>query len=96
MAFYVYILACASNTAIYIGSTDDLVRRIEQHRSGAGGVHTSKYRIRKLVYVEVHATRGDALERERRLKRWRRAWKNDLIGKDNPTWRDLALEVALE
>ena len=95
MAFYVYILACASNTAIYIESTDNLARRMEQHRSGAGGVHTSRYRIRKLVYVEEYATRRDALERERRLKRWRRAWKDALIAKDNPEWRDLALEIGL-
>ncbi|MDU8945111.1 GIY-YIG nuclease family protein [Ovoidimarina sediminis] len=92
MAYHVYILSCASNTAIYIGSTQDLPQRLEQHRSGAGGTHTAKYRIRKLVHLETYGTRAEALERERKLKRWRRAWKNDLIAAANPGWRDLSME----
>ena len=94
MAFYTYILACNSNTAIYIGVTGNLRQRVEQHRSGKGGVHTAKYRIRKLVYAEVHDTLPDAIARERKLKRWPREWKNALIAEANPGWRDLAMDAS--
>lgn len=94
MAFHVYIMSCASNTARYIGVTCDLRRRVEQHRSGAGGVHTARYRIRKLVYFETHTVLDQAIARERALKRWHRAWKNELIGSVNPGWTDLAMEAS--
>ena len=94
MAFHTYILSCASNTAIYIGVTGNLPQRVEQHRSGKGGVHTAKYRIRKLVYFETHGTLGETIGRERRLKRWPRAWKDALIAEANPGWRDLAMEAS--
>ena len=74
MAFHTYVLSCNSNTAIYIGVTGNLQQRAGQHRSGKGGVHTAKYRIRKLVYFETHDTLGEAIARERKLKRWPRAW----------------------
>ena len=94
MAFYTYILACNSNTAIYIGAACDLRLRLDQHRSGQGGMHTARYRIRKLVYAEAHDTLAAALHREKQLKRWRRAWKDALIEKANPTWRDLSMEAS--
>jgi len=94
MAFYTYIMACKSNTAIYIGVTSDLQLRAEQHRLGKGGTHTAKYKIRKLVYFEVYETLPEALAREKKLKRWRRNWKNDLIAKQNPMWADLAMEAS--
>ncbi len=94
MAFYTYIMACNSNTAIYIGVTSDLQLRAEQHRLGKGGPHTAKYKIRKLVHFEVYETLPEALAREKKLKRWRRGWKNALIAKQNPIWADLALEAA--
>ncbi|MCP5076240.1 MAG: GIY-YIG nuclease family protein [Rhodobacteraceae bacterium] len=94
MAFYTYIMACKSNTAIYIGVASNLRARVEQHKTGSGGTHTSKYRIQKLVYFEEHQTLADALLRERRLKRWRRDWKNRLISQHNPGWADLAMETS--
>ena len=95
MAYRVYILSCASNTAIYIGSTGNLLERMEQHRSGKGSAHTAKYRIRKLVHLETYPTIQDARKREQLVKRWPRPWKNELIAKDNPDWRDLIGDVIL-
>ena len=94
MAFHTYILACNSNTAIYTGVTGNLQHRVWQHASGAGGAHTAKYRIRKLVYFETYETLPEAIARERKLKRWRRAWKNALIEQDNPHWSDLTMELS--
>jgi len=94
MAFYTYILACKSNTAIYIGVTGNLLNRVNQHRLGRGGVHTKKYRITKLVYFEAHNTLEEAIAREYKLKRWRRAWKNTLIATSNPNWADLTMELS--
>lgn len=94
MAFHTYIMSCASNTAIYVGVTGDLQRRVAQHRSGFGSDHTSRYRIRKLVYFETFETLPEAIARERKLKRWRRVWKDQLIAEVNPMWRDLSLETA--
>jgi putative endonuclease len=94
MAFYTYIMACRSNTAIYVGTTGNLRDRAAQHRLGAGSVHTSKYNITKLVYFESHETLDAAIARERRLKRWRRDWKNKLIEHANPSWSDLSMEAS--
>ncbi len=94
MAFYTYIMACASNTAIYVGVTGNLLQCAAQHRLGVGSDHTAKYRIRKLVYFETHETLAEAIARERVLTRWRRAWKNDLIARANPMWHDIAMEVS--
>ena len=94
MAFYTYVLTCKSNTALYIGVTGNLLHRVNQHKLGQGSAHTSKYLIRKLVHFEVFETLPEAIARERKLKRWRRAWKNDLISKTNPNWSDLTMEVS--
>ncbi len=94
MAFYTYIMACASNTAIYIGVTGNITQRVAQHKTGAGGVHTAKYRIRKLVYVEVHAELAQAIALEAKLKRWPREWKNQLIAEANPMWLDLTMDTS--
>ncbi len=94
VAFYTYIMACASNTAIYVGVTGDLMQRVEQHKTGFGSRHTQKYRIRKLIYFEVHETLDAAIARERKLKRWRRSWKEDLITDINPNWSDLSMETS--
>jgi len=66
---------------------------VHQHQVGITGAHTQKYRIRKLVYFEVHDTLETALTRERRIKRWQRDWKIDLIESVNPTWRDLSTDI---
>src|SRR5215216_5172685 len=89
MSFYVYILASRRNGTLYIGMTDDLVRRVWQHREGGVPGFTHKYCVKMLVWYEQHDTRESVLTRERRLKKWNRAWKLQLIDQTNPTWRDL-------
>lgn len=88
MAFYCYIVASRRNGTLYTGSTDDLSRRIEEHRQHALGGFTAEYHCTILVWYEVFETR-EAFQRERRIKEWRRSWKLMLIEADNPTWRDL-------
>ncbi|MGF1446894.1 MAG: GIY-YIG nuclease family protein [Pikeienuella sp.] len=95
MPYAVYILASRSGNALYVGLTNDLARRMAQHRAGLSGAHTERYRITRLVYVETHETYPAALERERRIKRWRRDWKLNLIRGANPTWRDLASDFTI-
>jgi len=89
LAFYVYIVASERNGTIYIGMTDDLARRIWEHREKINPGFTAKYGCDKLVWYELHETREIAFTRERQLKEWRRSWKLMLIEADNPTWRDL-------
>ena len=93
MVAYTYILASRPHGAIYIGSTVDLRARVEQHRSGRGGVHTARYGIGTLVWFEVHQALRDAQAREYLLKRWRRTWKDALIGGVNPGWRDVSRDI---
>ncbi len=92
--FYVYILANMPRGAIYIGVTNDLARRVWQHKEGHGARYTRRYRIGRLVYFEVHAAAEAAIVREKQLKRWRRAWKDDLIESGNRHWRDLYVDIA--
>lgn len=89
-SFYVYILASKKNGTLYVGFTGDLERRIKEHKTKAAGGFTEKYNVDKLVYFEVFEHSYDAFKRERGLKKWRRAWKIELIEKDNPDWNDLA------
>ena len=93
MPYYVYILASRKNGTLYVGVTNDIVRRATEHREGAIDGFTKKYRVHRLVYLEEHDRVLDAITREKTLKRWRRAWKTALIEKDNPDWRDLYEEL---
>lgn len=86
---YVYILASRRNGTLYIGVTSDLIRRIREHKEGTIPGFTTRYHVHTLVYVEQHDRIADAIAREKQLKKWRRAWKLDLIERDNPHWRDL-------
>ena len=95
MAFYTYILASRPGGALYTGSTDDLRRRVEEHRSGAVPGHTQTYKIHTLVWFEIHATREEAMRRERSIKRWRRAWKDQIIMETNPDWEDVSGDIPL-
>ena len=95
LAYFVYILAARPHGAIYIGKAEDLRTRIEQHRSGSAAAHTKKYGIYTLVYFEVLETLEAAFVREQKLKRWRRAWKDELIASVNPEWRDLGGDIPL-
>ena len=89
VSFYVYMLASRPNGTLYIGMTDDLVRRVWEHRTGAVPGFTRKYGVKMLVWFEQHETREAALMRERQLKKWTRAWKLELIERQNTSWRDL-------
>ena len=89
MNFFVYILASRRNGTLYIGMTDDLVRRIWEHRTGTVPGFTSMYNVKMLVWYEQHETRESAFMRERQLKKWNRSWKLELIEQMNPTWLDL-------
>jgi putative endonuclease len=91
----VYILASRRNGTLYVGVTSDVARRVFEHRSDAVASFTSKYGVHRLVYVEFHDTMPDAILREKRIKRWRRAWKLALIERDNSQWRDLYSDLPL-
>lgn len=88
MAYYVYILASRRYGTLYIGVTNDLARRLEQHRLGHGSEFVRKYRVFRLVHVEVFDDPESAIQREKRLKKWNRDWKIRLIEEDNPEWAD--------
>jgi putative endonuclease len=90
--FYAYILASRSRV-LYIGVTNDLVRRLAQHRSGSIPGFTSKYNVTRLVLLEDNPDPRSAIAREKQLKNWRRDKKVALIEAANPEWRDLAAEV---
>jgi putative endonuclease len=85
----VYILADKRNGTLCVGVTSDVVRRIWEHRAGAIEGFTRKYGVHRLVYAEFHETMVCAIAQESYIKKWRRAWKLELIERDNPTWRDL-------
>jgi len=86
----VYLLASRRNGTLYAGVTSDIVRRIHQHREGAMPGFTREYGVRMLVWLERHESMEQAILREKRIKKWNRAWKLALIEKANPDWRDLA------
>ena len=88
-SFQVYILASKRNGALYIGITSDLAKRIWQHKSGKISGFTQKYHIKLLVYYESHFNAESAIQREKQLKEWKRAWKLALIEEHNPNWQDL-------
>ncbi len=92
--YYVYILASRRNGTLYTGVTNELVRRVRQHRDGRIVGFTRKYRVTRLVYLEPHQDIEEAIRREKRLKKWRRRWKLNLIESFNPQWRDLWDEIA--
>jgi putative endonuclease len=89
----VYILASKRNGTLYIGVTSDIARRAWQRRSNAVGGFVRDYGVHRLVLVEFHETMADAIVREERLKKWRRARKLELIERHNPQWRDLYDEL---
>ncbi|WP_303905075.1 GIY-YIG nuclease family protein [Thiohalomonas denitrificans] len=91
----VYILASRRNGTLYVGVTSDLVKRVWEHRNNVSEGFTKKYRVHRLVYFELHEDMVGAIVREKRLKKWNRAWKLALIEKGNPEWRDLYSEIAV-
>jgi putative endonuclease len=91
--FYVYVLASQRNGTLYIGVTSALVQRV-WHKTKAVGGFTARYGIDQLVYFEAHGDAASAIRREKQLKKWRRAWKIQLIEERNPEWRDPYGEIA--
>ncbi len=87
--YWVYILASRPRGALYVGITNDVGRRVFQHRTNVGSEHVQRYGIRRLVFAESHASVWAAIAREKQLKKWRREWKIDLIENANPDWVDL-------
>ncbi len=94
MSFYVYILASQRNGTLYVGMTDDIVRRIWQHREGIAAGFTKHYNVKMLVWYEQHPSRESAFTRERQTKKWNRAWKLRAIEDFNPDWCDLYKIIA--
>jgi len=92
--FYVYILASRPGGAIYTGVTNDLVRRVYEHKNGLVPGHSKRYRIDKLVYFETYDSIYQAIQREKNMKHWPRAWKTRLIAQTNAEWRDLYEEIV--
>ena len=92
--FFVYILASRYRGTMYIGVTNDLSRRMSEHKSGAVPGFTRRYKVNQLVYCEPYASILEARARERALKRWHRDWKFELIEAQNPGWRDLTDSLA--
>lgn len=86
---YLYILAGRKDGVLYIGVTNDLKRRVYEHKMEIIKGFTAKYHIHRLVYYEVHSTHWDAAVRESRMKKWKRDWKIGLFRESNPEWRDL-------
>lgn len=87
--YFVYILANRVGSVLYIGVTSDLVGRVWQHKNKIVGGFTSKYNVVHLVYYEIFGDVSEAILREKRLKTWKRSWKDQLIKQMNPTWTDL-------
>ena len=93
-SYWVYILANAIGGTLYIGVTNNLVRRIYEHRMGLADGSTKKYGVHRLVYFEQYNDIEAAILREKRLKKWNRAWKISLIEELNPNWDDLYPQIA--
>ncbi|MEM8635816.1 MAG: GIY-YIG nuclease family protein [Pseudomonadota bacterium] len=91
--FYTYLLTSQKNGTLYAGHTDNISRRVYDHKEGRGAAFTKKYGVTRLVWYELHQTREDAKAREYQIKAWKRAWKIRLIEESNPEWRDLYLEL---
>ena len=93
-AYYVYILASKRNGTLYIGMTNNLVRRVWEHKNDVVEGFTKKYGVHQLVWYEVADTPQAAITREKQLKKWNRAWKLKLIEAGNSDWKDLCDEIA--
>ena len=88
-SYWLYILASRPRGTLYVGMTNDLVRRIHEHRDGLVEGFTKQHGVKMLVYYEQHVTAIAAIQREKNIKHWSRKWKVDLIRSMNPDWRDL-------
>ena len=90
----VYILASKKNGTLYVGITSNIIRRVYQHKYSLIDGFTKKYGVKRLVYYKLHKKTISAIEREKRIKKWKRQWKINLIEKNNPNWGDLYLKIV--
>ena len=93
MTYWVYLLASRRHGTLYVGVTNDLARRVAEHRAGETPGFTRRYGVRRLVWMQGFGEISQAIGFEKRLKRWRREWKVQLIEADNPHWDDLYIEM---
>jgi putative endonuclease len=94
MSYWVYIMASKPFGTFYVGVTNDVVYRAYQHCDGLVDGFTKRYSVKMLVYYEEHATAMEAIQREKNIKHWSRAWKIELVRRMNPEWRDLFDDIA--
>jgi putative endonuclease len=94
MDYYVYILANGRNGTLYIGVTDNLVRRVWEHKNNLVKGFTEKYGVHYLVWYLLHNDINEAILKEKQIKKWNRKWKLELIEKENPLWKDLYEEIV--
>ncbi|HTQ83693.1 MAG TPA: GIY-YIG nuclease family protein [Pseudolabrys sp.] len=94
MAYYVYLLASERNGTLYLGVTNDLVRRVHEHKSKIVRGFSQRYDIGRLVWFETYDDPTNAIAREKDIKKWRRAWKLRLIEESNPQWVDLYEQIS--
>ena len=95
MAYYVYLVASKKYGTLYIGVTNDIIRRIHEHKTKVVPGFSKKYTVDKLVWYEVYDDPVTAITREKELKKWRRDWKIRLIEQDNPQWIDLYPQITV-
>jgi putative endonuclease len=91
--YYVYILASGRRGTLYVGVTNDLVRRVYEHKAGTADSSTKRYGVKDLVWFEATPDVEEAIRSEKRIKRWRRSYKINVIEERNPEWRDLYEEL---
>jgi putative endonuclease len=94
LPYYVYLLASGKHGTLYLGVTNNLIRRVYEHRSKAVPGFTSRYNVTRLVWYECYDDPENAITREKEIKKWRRDWKIRLIEENNPDWRDLYNEIT--
>ncbi len=94
MSYYVYMMASKRNGTLYTGVTNDLIRRTHEHREGVADGFTSEHDVKNLVWFEEAVEARSAIQREKNIKHWSRAWKISLIESENPAWRDLYNDIV--
>lgn len=94
MPYYVYMLASRRRGTLYIGVTNNLIKRVYEHRNGLVPGFTKKYKVYRLVWFEIHDDIREAIAKEKRMKRWQRAWKIELVEQQNEDWHDLWPSIA--
>ncbi|MDA3780077.1 MAG: GIY-YIG nuclease family protein [Bacteroidales bacterium] len=91
--YYIYLMTNTNNKVLYIGVTNNLKRRVSEHKTCVNDGFTKRYNIHKLIYFEHFTSINSAIKREKQLKKWNRLWKNELVERENPKWDDLYEEI---